>query len=63
VDGLDVTAGHPETEGAATGGDGQPRRGVADSTDDRTRSAIDAAWDAARALCAPDVPQAAEPIR
>jgi integrase len=26
-------------------------------SDDRTRSAIDAAWDAARASCAPDVPR------
>ena len=28
-------------------------------SDDRTRTAIDAAWDAASASCAPDVPQGA----
>jgi hypothetical protein len=32
-------------------------------SDDRTRSAIDAAWDAARASCAPDVPQDAQLVR
>jgi integrase len=31
-------------------------------SDDRTRSAIDAAWDAASASCAPDVPQAAQSV-
>jgi integrase len=32
-------------------------------SDDRTRSAIDAAWDAAGAACAPDVPQDAQTVR
>ena len=32
-------------------------------SDDRTRSAIDAAWDAASASCAPDVPQDAQSVR
>lgn len=32
-------------------------------SDDRTRSAIDAAWDAARATCAPDAPQDAQLVR
>jgi integrase len=32
-------------------------------SDDRTRSAIDAAWDAARASCALDVPQDVESVR
>jgi TrwC relaxase len=32
-------------------------------SDDRTRSAIDAARDAASASCAPDVPQGAQPVR
>jgi integrase len=32
-------------------------------SDDRTRSAIDAAWDSASALCAPDVPQDAQSLR
>jgi integrase len=32
-------------------------------SDDRTRSAIDAAWDTASALCAPDVPQGAQTVR
>jgi hypothetical protein len=32
-------------------------------SDDRTRSAVDAAWDAVGASCAPDVPQDALLIR
>jgi integrase len=32
-------------------------------SDDRTRSAIDAAWTAARASCAPGVPQDAPAVR
>lgn len=32
-------------------------------SDDRTRSAIDAAWDGASASCAPDVPQGAGAAR
>ncbi len=32
-------------------------------SDDRTRSAIDAAWDTAGASCAPDVPQGARSVR
>jgi integrase len=32
-------------------------------SDDRTRSAVDAAWDMASAPCAPDVPQDAQSVR
>jgi integrase len=32
-------------------------------SDDRTRSAIDTAWDTASAPCAPDVPQDAQTVR
>ena len=32
-------------------------------SDDRTRSAVDAAWGAASASCAPDVPQDAQSVR
>jgi integrase len=32
-------------------------------SDDRTRSAVDAAWDAVGASCAPDVPQDAPSVR
>jgi integrase len=32
-------------------------------SDDRTRGAIDAAWDTARVPCAPDVPQDAQSVR
>jgi hypothetical protein len=32
-------------------------------SDDRTRTAIDAAWDGAGASCAPDVPRNAQTVR
>ncbi|WP_218938296.1 hypothetical protein [Modestobacter altitudinis] len=32
-------------------------------SEDRTRRAVDAAWGAARAACAPDVPQGSRSVR